>query len=167
MFTIEQLQALDYLLKRLINNRSCRLYGTNLKLVIDVNGTLWYGDFIQMKENSVYQAFIADDGDITVDKFYASGSNAATLLKCIWDSYTTHADRRDEFWSNPFEEIAYLPHFFETLVKILRFASIPDNCSPFYPYLLNAKSVNGKMELPFINLEGEKIKLISIIKTEE
>ncbi|PZM62574.1 hypothetical protein [Paenibacillus dendritiformis] len=165
MFKLEQLQALDYLLKRIISDNSYALYEKNLKLVIDVNGTLWYGDFIQIDGISAYRPFIDDDGDIETDKFGPTRTNSA-LLKCIWDSYSLHADRQSPFWSNPFRKIDSLPFLFESLLKVLRLTEIPEDCSPFYPYLLNAKSVDGKMELPFINLEGEQIKLVSIIEID-
>jgi len=159
------MQALDYLLKRISNDMTTTLHGRNLKLVISFNNSLWYGDFVQMKGNHVAQSYIDDSGEPEISTFGTDGSNAVTLLKLIMDSYFTYAkNERNMFWVNPFKLMNDLPLIFETLQKILIFAQIPEeNISPFHPYLLNAKSIDGTIELPFINLEGESVKLISII----
>jgi hypothetical protein len=161
MYTVQQLQALDYLLKRITKENSYRLFQKNLKFVVDLNHSFWYGDFIEMNGLSVVQLFIDDLGEIERDTLSPA---AVSPLKQIWDSYIAAVKSNSPFWSNPFKNMENLPLLFDTLIKILNQADLGDAPSPFYPYLLNAKSLDGKMELPFINLAGERIKLVSIIE---
>lgn len=165
MYSVQQLQALDYLLKRLVNDSSFAIHKKNLKLVIAVNNSLWHGDFIQMDSVYVKQLSIDDSGDIEYDRFSATSSNAITLLKNIWDTFVSKTTSTSH-WSNPFRRIDNLPLLFEILLKILNDTDIPDDPSPFHPYLLNAKSLDDNISLPFMNLQGEQIKLISIIEVE-
>ncbi|MEC1744157.1 hypothetical protein [Schinkia azotoformans] len=168
MYSIQQLQALDYLLKRITNESSFALYQKNLKLVVEINNSLWYGDFVQTKDSYATQLFIDDVGDIEYDSFSATGSNAAFILKKIWDSFYKMATKdNSRFWINPFQKITDLPLLFETLTKVLNSTEMDEDRSPFHPYLLNAKSLDGNIQLPFINLTGEQIKLKSIIEIEK
>jgi len=47
---------------------------------------------------------------------------------------------------------------------LIMLADIQPDDSPIYPYLLNAKSLDGRLELPFINIGSEKVKVISLIE---
>ncbi|MGF9822561.1 hypothetical protein ABE430_20405 [Brevibacillus agri] len=165
MYSVEQLQALDYLLKRITREDSFAFYNKNLKLVVEYKNMLWYGDFLEMDGSTASQLFIGDDGLIERERYYPTGSNAISPFKQIWDSFVALAVKADKhWWSNPFKKITDLPLLFETLIKILERADIPDGCSAFRPYLLNAQTVDGTLRLPFINLGGEKIQLVSIIE---
>ncbi|WP_342541236.1 hypothetical protein MHI39_10960 [Heyndrickxia sp. FSL K6-6286] len=86
MYTVQQMQALDYLLKRILLESNYPFYGKNLKLVISYNNKLWYGDFVQMDGVFAYQYFIDDIGDIEKVRFSPNYDNSA-LFKSIWDSY--------------------------------------------------------------------------------
>ncbi|MGN7471267.1 hypothetical protein [Brevibacillus sp. SAFN-007a] len=168
MYSVEQLQALDYLLKRITREDSFAMYNKNLKLVIEFNNLLWYGDFIEIDGRGASQLFIDDAGRIVRDTFYPTGNNAASPFKQIWDSFVALAVKADDqWWGNPFNRITDLPLLFETLIQILERADISVGCSAFRPYLLNAQAVDGTLRLPFINLGEEKIKLVSIIELHD
>ncbi|RFB28327.1 hypothetical protein [Brevibacillus sp. VP] len=165
MYSLPQLQALDYLLKNITSNDLYPLYQKNLKFVVNINNSLWCGDFVETKGNYVSQKFIDESGDVETVRFTPFGSNATTFLKLIQDSYVDDCrDQPQYFRSDPFKRINSLPLLFDSLIKILYKANISEETSPLFPYLLNAQSLDNKLSLPFINLEGEKIKLVSIIE---
>lgn len=168
MYTKEQLHAIDFLLKRITNDSSFALYKKNIKFVAQIDGKLWYGDFIQFKDGVPYRLFIDDSGDIEEDRFYATGSSSAAVLSEIWETYVRKAKQPERsFWNNPFRRMTELPLLFENLIKILSLTEIPDDCSPFYPYLLNACSIDGKLSLPFLDYSCSEIKLVSLIDLTE
>ncbi len=109
-----------------------------------------------MEGTKVVQLFIDDNDDIVKDSFHATGSNAIKILKKIWDVFAPH--------HSIFENISNYELLFDTLLKILARTSIQKEDSPFYPYLLNAHTLDSKLQLPFINLEGESIELVSIME---
>lgn len=163
MYTVQQLQAADYLLKKLIDGDLSPFSDINIKFVIDLNGTFWIGDFIQYKDGAPIQFFIHDDGDVEYTRFYSDGTNATTIFKKIMDTYRFET-RKGEFYTNPFRNINTLELLFNTLLKLVNLAVIQVEDSPIYPYLLNAKSLDGKLELPFINLENQSINVVSLIE---
>ncbi|MGG0754133.1 hypothetical protein [Brevibacillus laterosporus] len=168
MYSLPQLQALDYLLKNITSNDLYPLYQKKLKFVVNINNSLWYGDFVEKKGNSVSQKFIDGSGDVETARFTPSGSNATTFLKLIWDLYVDESINQPQYFRvDPFKRINSLPLLFDSLIKILDKANISEETSPLFPYLLNAKSLDNKLSLPFINLEGEKIKLVSIIEIKD
>ncbi|MCE0453036.1 hypothetical protein [Brevibacillus sp. AF8] len=167
MYSVTQLQAMDYILKRITLEESYPFFRKNLKLVVEINGSFWYGDFIQMDGLAAKQLFIDDSGEIECDKFYPTGSNAITLLKQIWDAYVTAAkNETNPFWNNPFRSINDLSLLFEALTRILDLSNIVEDSSPFNPYFLNAHTLDGTLQLTFINLNSAKIKLVSIIEVK-
>jgi len=166
MYSVEQLQAVDYLLKKITRVRRYPFYEKNLKLVVMINDSFWYGDFVQFDDSQAYQMYIDDDGDVEKNTLYATGGNASVVLKQIWDVYIDVVEGVASS-SNPFKNINTLPLFFETLLKLLDRTEIVEGSSPFHPYLLNANSLDGRMTLPFINLEGGTIKIVSLIEIKD
>ncbi|PKR83248.1 hypothetical protein [Heyndrickxia camelliae] len=162
MYSIQQLQALDYLLKRIVNEKEYKFYKQDLKFVVEVKGSLWYGDFIQVDNTSAYQKYIDDGGD--VETVYFRPDNGSKILQDIWKRYVEVCQAG---FSNPFERIKDLHLLFNSLINILETTEIDESSSPFYPYLLNAITLDNKIELPFINLKGETVKLISIIENKK
>lgn len=168
MFSIQQLQAFDYLLKRITNDSSNALCNKNLKLVVDINGSHWSGDFLSVERHVVRQPYIDDQGDIEFVSFQPTGSNATTVLKAAWDVFLRETTDRPGFhWGNPIRRINSLPLLFDTLSKVIDMADIAEESSPLHPFLLNARSIDGTKSLPFINLNGQKLHLMSIIEISE
>jgi hypothetical protein len=164
MYSVQQLQALDYLLKRITSDSSYPLFQKNLKLVIEINNQYWYGDFVQLDGTRAFQLFIDNSGDVEKVTLSPADSNASNILKKVWKAYSSTITTN---WSNPFKKINNLPLLFESLTKILDRADITNEDSPFSPYLFNAKLINSNITLPFINLGEEKIKLISLIEVDD
>jgi hypothetical protein len=163
MYTVQQLQALDYLLKRITNDSHSPFYNRNLKIVINLDNSYWYGDFVQFNSNFVHQLFIEDDGDINSVRFNPTNNDAPIVLKKVWDTFIALV-RNPAFWTNPIHRINDLPLLLNTLMKIVDRAEITEEDSPIYPYLLNAKSINSNSSLPLINLSDTKVKIISLIE---
>lgn len=160
MYTVQQVQAADFLLKKLLIGDISPFSDLNLKFVINLNGTYWIGDFIQFKNDAPVQFFIEDDGDVEYMRFYADGT---AIFKKMMDTYRKET-YRGAFYINPFKKINTLDLLFNTLFKLVDLADIQVDDSPIYPYLLNAKSLDGKLELPFINLTDQKIQVVSLIE---
>lgn len=163
MYIVQQIQAADYLLKRLLDGDISPFSDANIKFVINLNGTYWIGDFIPFKDGAPTQYFIEDDGDVNYTRFYSEGSNATTIFKKVMDTYRIQTSV-NEFYTNPFKRINTLDLLFNTILKLVNLADIQAEDSPIYPYLLNAKSLDGKLELPFINLENQSINVVSLIE---
>lgn len=166
MYTIQQLQAADFLLKKLLLDDTMPIYDKNLKFVINLNNNYWYGDFVPFKDRSPAQLFICDDGDVELDYFSATGSNAIKVFKKIWDTYMTQISVGG-FLTNPFTKIHTYDLLFNTILKLVDFSEIEIDDSPMYPYLLNAQSIDSKLTLPFINIGNEEVKLVSLIEVTE
>ena len=164
MFTVEQLQAMDYLLKRITLNDSYALFDKKLHLVVEINNKYWFGDFVKMNKSIPQENFIDDSGDIESVSFYATGSNRTVLLSNTWDAYISAAEPRYDFDSNPFKTMDDLSLLLDSLKRIMARVELPDNCSPFRKQLHNVKSLDGSMQLPFIDLSDTQLNLVSIIE---
>lgn len=162
MYTIQQLQAADYLLKMIMKDDLSPLKEKSLKLVIELNGDYWYGDFINFQNNYPIQYFIDNFGNVEYDRFYFSGDNATKIFRKTMETY--YHETRKSLYTNPFSEIHTLDLLFHTIFNLINIADIQPDDSPIYPYLLNAKSIDNKNSLSFINLENQKVNVISIIE---
>lgn len=166
MYTIEQMQAADFLLKRLSENNRLAIHGKKIKFVIQANGVIWYGDFVSVTENLIMsksfpvQTFINDFGGLNSEIMYFHGDNATSVFKKVWDKYKSECLLK-EYFENPFNEMKSLDLLFNTVMKL---ADIKAEDSPIYPYLLNAQSLDGQYKLPFINLENQPFNVISLIE---
>ncbi|MBA9026815.1 MULTISPECIES: hypothetical protein [Bacillaceae] len=158
MYSVQQLQALDYLLKRVITNGEFNFYRRDLKFVINYKDVLYTGDFLQMNGSSAYQSFIDDDGE--VEQYRFSPDKGTKLLIDIWQSYLEEITR---LFLNPFKRINDIPLLYNTLIKILNMAELDEESSPFYPYLLNVRTLDNTIQLPFLDLTGELVKIVSIV----
>lgn len=163
MYSVPQLQALDFLLKRLLHQGDYSFSKKKLKFVISLDQKYWTGDFLTLDKIAVVQEFITDFHSVVIDKYYAVGNNCIPLLANIWKQYTdvskSHAYRED-----PFASIDELPLLFDTLLKLLERADIKPDQSPFFPYLLNARALDGSLELPFLHIGDRKVDLVSLIE---
>lgn len=148
MYTVQQLQAADYLLKSVLSDTS---YENDIKLVIEFNGSYWYGDFVNYEHDSVWQF----SGRRT--EYFDFGNT--TLLRKIWDTYSNATFRLDNY-VHP----NYFGLLFSKLFELIENANILPSDSPIFPYLLNAKSLDGKLELPFINIGKQTVQVISFME---
>lgn len=163
MFSIQRAQCIDYLLKIIAMNPASILHNKNPKLVINLNGTMWYGDFVQTNSNFIIQPYIDGYGDIEPKYFSVNEENSEPLFKTLWNAYSDFARRNRRATLN----CSNFSLLFDTLVKITDDLELETYPSPLFPHLLNVKSFDGSQQLPFINLSGEdQIKLISIIESD-
>ncbi|TYS67025.1 hypothetical protein FZC76_15975 [Sutcliffiella horikoshii] len=168
--SIQQLQSIDFILKRItLNSDYPLLYKKNLKLVVEINDSYWYGDFVRMEGSKVFQYYIDNAGDVEVNNFSVTGSNAVPTLSKIWKAYTeaTKGSEGYHYFSNPFKSISDLPLLFDTLLWLLSSSEVDNEDSSIFPYLHNARKIDNTLELPFIYLKDELIKLISIVEIND
>lgn len=81
MYTIQQLQAADYLLKLITQDKETAFFKKNLKLVVFTMNNYWYGDFITLTGNKPSQSFINGSGVIEIVSFYSSGNTAEPFFQ--------------------------------------------------------------------------------------
>lgn len=107
------------------------------------------------------EQYFFENCEIDYDRYHADGSNAIYAFKKIHDAYTieTRSARRRA----PLFVIDNLDLLFNTIFKLVELADIQPDDSPIRPYLLKAKSLDGNLELPFINLENRPIHVVSLI----
>lgn len=159
MYSIQELQGFDYLLKKISNTDSFALFGKELKLVIEINNSFWYGDFIQMNDYRFYHEYIDGVGDVVKSHLHSSES---PLIKKSWETFVKESQPK-HFFVNPFKRLDSLPLVFNTLAKIIKNTNINEEDSELFPFLLNANSIDGTSSLPFIDLSEKEFKLVSII----
>lgn len=161
MLTIYELQAADYFIKKFLNDKDFPFHNKDLKFVIEVNNQFWYGDFVNFNSGTIEQRFIDNGGEVELMRFSSDSQSATSLLKKVRDTYAHEVEKT---FYNPFRQIDELPILFETIFKLITLADIQPEDSPIRPHLLNAKSLDGKLELPFINLENQPIIVVSLIE---
>lgn len=168
MYSVQQLQGLDFLLKRITNKSEYPVFQKNLKLVVEINNSYFYGDFVEMDNGYPIQDYIDDTGYVERLTLALHGSNATSFMVKIWNAYAdaTGYGQTRTFFSDPLKRIDNGPLLFEALVKILDVSEIQDEDSSLRPYLFNAVSLTDSVRLPFINLKDKKVNLISIIEAE-
>lgn len=163
MYIVQQLQAADYLLKKLRFNNSLS-FTNDLKLVIRLNNSFWYGDFIEVERTKAVQSEIREFPEVS--KHYYSSSDVSPV-EALRKISTAYSDNKNDFSPKPFINIDDLNLLFNELLKLLENSNILREDSPFFPYLLNATSLDGKQELPFINLGDDIVQLISLMEIKE
>lgn len=166
MYSIQQLQAMDYLLKKEIiqNNGFSPFFGKNLKLLVQFNSDLWYGDFIRLNNGQPYEMIIDGSGSTERCNLYRDGANKSAVFSSVWDAYIT-SEVITKGWSNPFKSINDLALLCNTLVEIVGTAKLPADSTPLLPCLHNAVNFKDKeVRLPFIQIGSQTVELISIIE---
>lgn len=163
MYTIQELQAADFLLKKITHDNPKLFDGKRFKFVISIHEKYWYGDFIEFIDDCVSQKKINDFGTYKVETFGYAGDYPCLAFKKIYDiflkQYRMHHGFRDPF---TFADSEIL--IFETLLNLVRMADIQSEDSPIRPYLLNARSLDGESRLPFIKIPTGNIDVVSLIE---
>ncbi|MFE9275697.1 hypothetical protein ACQKLN_08495 [Paenibacillus glucanolyticus] len=164
MYSIEQSQCIDFLLKTIVVNPASPLHFTNPKLVISLGGELWYGDFVRVRNNYIIQPYIDSIGDVEEQYITTNGLDGSPIFRKTSEAFSNLSNQQ----RSAIRRVAELPFLFTYLSHLVTELDFSEDTSPVFPHLLNAKSVNRKLELPFINLSGEdKINLMSILETEK
>lgn len=163
---IYELQAFDILLKYLLKSERFPLHGHRLNLVIKVNGDYWYGDLVPLNDQKIQQKTISDNGDIDSISIKLQKNSGFEIARKTLGSYAELAYNQS-FFSNPFFSISDLPLLFDSIWKVVEHAAIEEDDSPIYPYLFNAKTLDNRLKLPFLNLKNQEVQVVSIIDVTE
>ena len=163
MYTIKQAQGMDYLLKKILWNISSKDGEVNqqkLKLLVEVNGDYWYGDFLNIKDTRVLQNYIDEFGDLEIK--YFDHTTEDNLLAPVWARYIDDYENTNKIFKYSNELVMK----FHQLVKVMDSVVFRFEGTPFYPYLLNATLfTNREVKLPFIAIENE-VNIVSLIKVD-
>ncbi|WP_440894936.1 hypothetical protein ACS127_10190 [Amphibacillus sp. Q70] len=163
MNSIQELQAFDFLLKKITQNKSFAISSKNLKVVLSINGTLWTGDLVQFNGRYLVQSHIDSDGDIDRHSY---NSTAIKFIKEVMDKFNQET-QPDHFFINPFKSLTELPLLFEAIYEIIKLSEIDQSgTNPLRKMLYNASCLNNNVEIPFYDLTNEAVKLISIIEVD-
>ncbi|MDT0160348.1 hypothetical protein [Bacillus sp. AG4(2022)] len=160
MFQLKELQMMDYLLKRIIQDNKNKLYDRDLRIVVKINGDLWTGDFVKVEGSSIIEYFIDGFGDI--EKKY-SHNDTSSLLKKTGISYSNIMKR----FSNPISKIDDTFMLFDQLTQIIREAGLDAEKVEFETVLYDAFNMDKKVKLPFYKLNSQNLELISIVDMNE
>ncbi|WP_144519665.1 hypothetical protein [Bacillus thuringiensis] len=157
-YSIEQLQALDILLKLIPTSNMLALSQKQLKLVIECDDIIWYGDFIQQREEeSLFQFNMSKEHGFYKDEYSFSDIPLAESLAKLFDKY--FEDSKELF-----KNLTDLSALFTFLTTLLELHSKQEASISLHPYLFNARSLDGTYNLPFLNLKDKQIHLISILE---
>lgn len=165
---IYQLQALDYVLKRILgNSNNINLYGRDIKLVVSLDGDYWYGDFVQMQNRNSTAAIQRKYGNDGYSDDYSYNNSDIESFKLAWEAYVSTIPT-GSFSSNPYYTMQDLPNLYSYISKVAEYLNVGSEFeSPLHPYLLNAKTVKGDLKLPFIDLRNKEIELVSLVELEK
>ena len=156
LFTPQQLQALDFLLKMISEQLKA---GCDLKPVVEFGGQLWHGDFVKVESTYIKQIYIDRHGDLEAASYHVDRIDDFKAITSSWKQYRKDLLRFIKLANA--ENTAYLHN---DLVKLIISCTTGEETSVLHPYLYNAKSIDGKTSLPFIDLTGERIRLVSIVR---
>ncbi|MEG2289948.1 MAG: hypothetical protein RSA29_02770 [Clostridium sp.] len=152
--TLNQIQALDLYLKRLISRFPIVSQNENLNIVISINNSLWTGDFIQYEHPLIINRYIDCDSSIESNGLYPS------------DIFTLPDNFKFVDYRNIKSDTAYL--LLLDLFKVV--VDIPAPTITLNPLLYNAKNLETNLSLPFIHLDStieyEVISLTNTFKDE-
>lgn len=163
-FSMTQLQALDYLQKLLSYNPNYAINGKIFQLVVKLDEEYWTGDFVNLYGSCIKLEELQTDTQIvTIEQRSPFGSKSLKQFNTICRYYY------ETLGNHPLRNVSYLPILYKLLKEILIESNV--NCSDednqLPCYLFNARSINRKHELPFLDLTGKKIELVSMIDVTE
>ena len=162
MKRIEQFQVADYLLKRIALFRKTDELFQNLRFVVSINESLWYGDFVKMKAIHVNEDYIDERGRL--DTKSSSDIGESNFLLDAWKKYLSAYDKSGHFPGIQLDHINDSRMLFDSIKNFVLSIDMQKNCSPFRACLYDAHSLDKKISLPFIDLSDVDIRLVSIIK---
>lgn len=175
-YSVEQLQALDFLLKTVIHNGipENQNFKRNLKLVVERHHSLWHGNFVRVKMNSpenldsIYQPTFMNGSTCTQNQIFTANPSNETeieleLLQLAWKEFERPSNGSLQPRSIRAIHNKDLSVLFTLLTEAIHDISFEHVTSPIYPYLFDAYCLNAKIRLPFLHLKGETLTLVSII----
>lgn len=165
IYTVQQIQAADYLLKRLryqLGNDS-EILSKNFQFVINVYNNPWSGDLVCIERTAIIYESLQADG--FVDKSYLYPNDQDWKLIEKTNKSLKEFLPNGNFSSNPFQSIKSPALLHKIIFEIIENAEIVSSDSPLPPYLFNAMHFNSKEEIPFIFLGKEKYQVISLVES--
>ncbi|CAM2079736.1 MAG: hypothetical protein NSGCLCUN01_03964 [uncultured Clostridium sp.] len=152
--SICQIQFLDFLLKR-IQSKENNFLNSNekLSLVIDINGTLWTGDFVNYSDSKIQNVSLNNDGNLDITEIE-------------FTPIVTHSNHEffKGFISNCVNNINK-SNLYLLSNKLLEILNKVD-CSNLKSnsIIFNAENLNSGCKLPFMHIDNNiKYDFVSLI----
>ena len=163
MYCVQQMQGLDYVLKRILRNSDYSgLHKRDLQLVVDIDGKLWRGNFVMTSDST--GAVMQRDYNSQTGRNEIKSYDIATspILKNAFEAHLeTIPDK--SFYTNPYEGMLETHTLYYYLIKTLESMEVDESMKlDFYPYLYDAVSLDGNYELPFLDVSGKELDIVSI-----
>ncbi len=152
---INQIQFLDFVLKR-IQSKEGNFLNNNgkLSIVIDINGALWTGDFINYSNFKIKNVTLDYDGDFSTSEIafssFVNKSNIDFFEHFYFNKKLYNIDKSNLY--------LLLNELFETLNKV--------DCSKLKAdsIIFNAENLNSNFKLPFICINDDiEYDVVSLI----
>ena len=153
--SVAKLQAFDFLLKDLLSQHNHPFFEKPYKLLVEINGQYWHGDFINFKK---------PEGNIVYD-YIANGKN---VQRTLTEGNTVLISKIKQAlfarWDGGRLDSLKTPEaVFDFITSILEGIEFEEKDSPLPRRLLNAVSESGT-SYPFLELDGENYSLVSLIE---
>ncbi|KAB2460943.1 hypothetical protein F8160_02380 [Bacillus sp. CH126_4D] len=165
MYSIQEAQAMDYLLKKLHYNgllEHITRDKNELKLVIAINNRYISGDFIMFQKGSIEQYEIV--GSYEYEKVYYN-NQSFTIYAKLWSSF---CNKYLPTGSNyRFKQILDLTVIFDLLNEIVGTISFVNEPIPLRPVFMNIEYFNEEKGPEFLYLGSQQIEIVSIMKREK
>ncbi|RYI30547.1 hypothetical protein EVU96_09025 [Bacillus infantis] len=158
---VNEVQMMDYFLKRIVADNEHALHGKNLKLVARINDDLWTGDFVKLDGFDIARTYIDEVGDVTETPLAVSISPTISKVRNVYFNFVKKG------FSNPFKKLSDTPVLLQSLIEIVSEANIKTDKYELEPVLYNAYSLKSKVSLPFLALKHSNIEVVSIIDLDE
>jgi len=155
---IEQLQALDCLLHIISSKEGYSMSGKNIQAVIKLENQFWTGKFL------IQDRAIITQTDMYGDQREESAYNIEQF-NSLFQHLTGYSKKlENRFHDNPLKTSDSLHLQYLILTSILSKTGDPSSF-PLHRVMYNAKSLDGKCEIPFIDLTSyAEIELVSLIE---
>ncbi|MBC2284754.1 hypothetical protein [Listeria booriae] len=148
---IAHLQMFDYVLKKYGNKE---LFA-NTRMVVEIDGKLWTGDFLILDDCHIIEVDWADNGYTQVE-LTREAINAAFDEAIQVSNVNVSQNRIDA-------KIASLKHPEMLYQEISRFVDAVDSQeSGLKPLLYNAYCLDTRVKLPFLDIANKKMCLVSL-----
>lgn len=165
MYSIKEVQAMDYLLKRLqYNGLLEQITGENseLKLVIIYNNKYIFGDFINYQKGTIQQYEFNGPFVYEVIHYY---NQSIEMFTQLWELFCERYFPRNS--TSTFKRIEDLSVLLELLSTHIKSVDISNNSTPLRPLIINVNYFSNEPGPDFLYLVEKQIDVISIVQVQK
>ncbi len=164
MYSLKEVQAMDYLLKRMqYNDLLKQITGENseLRLVIECNNKYISGDFINYQSGSIKQYEFKGPYEYENTIYH---NQSIEVFNQLWKSFCDNYLPNNH--STTFKRNKDLSVLLELLFKHIKTIDVLSSSIPLRPIIINVDYLNNELGPDFLYLGGKEIDVISIVQKE-